>query len=79
VTVTDDGFGPKDEAGPLARHGLLGMRERVQLLAGNIYAGRGEDGGFVVRARFPLELPLEAPRGFRGELAHEYCLEPESR
>ena len=55
VTVTDDGFGPKDDAGPVAGHGLLGMRERVHLLGGDFCAGRGEGGGFVVRARFPLE------------------------
>jgi signal transduction histidine kinase len=55
VTVTDDGFGPTDDAGPVAGHGLLGMRERVHLLGGDFYAGRGETGGFVVRARLPLE------------------------
>jgi signal transduction histidine kinase len=54
VTVTDDGFGPKDDAGPVAGHGLLGMRERVHLLGGDFCAGRGEAGGFVVRARLPL-------------------------
>jgi signal transduction histidine kinase len=34
-------------------HGLAGMRERVGLYAGNLEAGRTEDGGWKVRARLP--------------------------
>jgi signal transduction histidine kinase len=53
VTVTDDGHGPDESAG--AGHGLIGMRERVTLLGGEFCAGRADGGGFVVRARFPVE------------------------
>ncbi|MER5267889.1 histidine kinase [Actinosynnema sp. NPDC002837] len=33
--------------------GLIGMRERVELVGGTLTAGPGVDGGFEVRARFP--------------------------
>jgi signal transduction histidine kinase len=39
-------------AGP--GHGLVGMRERVALLDGELQAGTQPDGGFSVRARVPL-------------------------
>jgi len=35
-------------------HGHLGMRERTALYGGSLETGPGPDGGFVVRARFPL-------------------------
>jgi len=38
-----------------AGNGLKGMRERVALLGGEVTAGPGLDGGFVVRARIPLD------------------------
>jgi signal transduction histidine kinase len=46
-----------------ARHGLLGMRERVHMLGGRLTTGPGEDGGFGVLAVLPLndELPDETP------------------
>ncbi|MFD2081378.1 Signal transduction histidine kinase [Actinopolymorpha cephalotaxi] len=34
--------------------GILGMRERCQLLGGELLAGRRPDGGFEVQARLPL-------------------------
>ena len=34
--------------------GLIGMRERVALFGGELYAGRGPDGGFTVTARLPI-------------------------
>ncbi|MEU7479818.1 histidine kinase [Lentzea sp. NPDC042327] len=37
-----------------AKHGLLGMRERVATLRGTIVAGPGERGGFVVAVTLPL-------------------------
>lgn len=36
-------------------HGLRGMRERVALLGGNLDAGPGPDGTFVVAATLPVE------------------------
>ena len=56
VEVTDDGYGPPGSEGPRTGHGLLGMRERVHLLGGDFWARRGENGGFVVRAFFPLDV-----------------------
>jgi signal transduction histidine kinase len=53
VEVTDDGRGAP--AGNGAGYGLAGMRERVQLHGGTLEAGRASGGGFVVKARLPLE------------------------
>ena len=36
-------------------NGLRGMRERAVLLGGDVAAGPGPDGGYVVRARIPLD------------------------
>ena len=43
--------------GPGGGHGLVGMRERVRLYGGSLDAGAGEDGGFAVRARLPVQEP----------------------
>lgn len=53
LEVADDGSGP-DES-PVEGRGLLGMRERVSLYGGELFAGPGSGGGFVVRARIPLD------------------------
>ena len=37
-------------------HGLIGMRERVAFLDGDIETGRRPGGGFVVRARIPIDI-----------------------
>ncbi|MFF0436861.1 sensor histidine kinase [Streptomyces sp. NPDC004327] len=57
VRVTDDGRGPRGEAGPgSGGHGLLGVRERAAAHGGTASAGPGPDGrGFEVRAVLPLE------------------------
>jgi signal transduction histidine kinase len=36
-------------------YGLIGMRERVELLHGRLFAGRGPEGGWRVEAWLPLE------------------------
>jgi signal transduction histidine kinase len=38
-------------------HGIRGMEERAALLGGTLEAGRTDDGGFAVRAAFPLNRP----------------------
>jgi signal transduction histidine kinase len=52
LEISDDGRG---DAGGSGGHGLMGMRERVRLYGGELQSGRGAAGGFVVRARLPLE------------------------
>jgi signal transduction histidine kinase len=55
VEVSDDGPGPSvNGAGTGSGHGLLGMRERVASHGGEVEAGSGPDGGFVVRASLPF-------------------------
>jgi signal transduction histidine kinase len=39
---------------PGAGHGIIGMRERVAVYGGEFTAGPGPDGGFRVRACFPI-------------------------
>jgi len=53
VEVRDDGSGPSTEGRP--GHGLVGIRERVKVFGGEMSAGGGADGGFVLRARLPLD------------------------
>ena len=40
-----------------ARRGLVGLRERIALYGGVLDAGPTTDGGWVVRARFPIDTP----------------------
>ena len=64
VEITDHGSpGPPARTGsggsvPPARtgsgHGIIGMRERVAVFGGEFAAGPGPDGGFRVRACFPI-------------------------
>jgi signal transduction histidine kinase len=55
VEVADDGPGPSGNgAGAGSGHGLLGMRERVASHGGEVEAGSGPEGGFVVRASLPF-------------------------
>ncbi|QLY28324.1 sensor histidine kinase [Nocardia huaxiensis] len=56
LRVSDDGQiepGPVPEPG----FGLLGMAERAQLLGGSLAAGPGPEGGWVVEAVLPVEVP----------------------
>jgi signal transduction histidine kinase len=53
IEAGDDGAGgpPAGETG----NGLRGMRERATLLGGEVTAGPGPGGGYLVRARLPLD------------------------
>jgi signal transduction histidine kinase len=52
VEVIDDGSGPKPGYRP--GRGLLGISERVAVFGGTVDHGRGDGGGFRVRAVLPL-------------------------
>jgi signal transduction histidine kinase len=55
IEVTDDGRGAATElSGRGAGHGLIGMRERVEIYGGTFAAGPRADGGFGVRAVLPI-------------------------
>jgi signal transduction histidine kinase len=54
VSVVDDGVGGAAIASPDGR-GLLGMRERAELLGGTFTAGPRTGGGFEVTAELPVE------------------------
>jgi signal transduction histidine kinase len=53
VEVVDDGRGATNGGGK-AGHGLIGLRERVDLYGGDFEAGPRAEGGFGVRARLPV-------------------------
>lgn len=53
VEVSTDGSGSRAEVPRGSGRGLVGLRERVDVLGGDFSADPGTDGGFVVRARIP--------------------------
>jgi signal transduction histidine kinase len=55
VQVDDDGRGAQTSGPAGSGKGILGMRERVAALGGDLEAGPRRDGGFRVRARLPLD------------------------
>jgi signal transduction histidine kinase len=57
VEIEDDGHGPAAAPGDGAGLGLVGMRERVQLLDGELVTGPRDGGGFRVRASLPTSRP----------------------
>ena len=54
LTIADNGSGPHEAAGASNGHGLIGMRERVELFGGKMSTGTSSLGGFTVRAKLPL-------------------------
>jgi signal transduction histidine kinase len=53
IEVRDDGHGPGPSDG--LGHGLVGIGERVKIYGGDMSAGTADTGGFVLRARLPLD------------------------
>jgi signal transduction histidine kinase len=54
VEVRDDGSGADGSASESGGRGVLGMRERAELLGGHLSAGPAADGGFVVSGEIPV-------------------------
>ncbi len=54
VEVRDDGSGVDGSASESGGRGVLGMRERAELLGGHLSAGPAPDGGFVVSGEIPV-------------------------
>src|SRR6202453_22120 len=54
LRIRDDGPGEGLGSSGMPGHGLLGMRERAQAAGGELRAGPGAGGGFMVDAAFPM-------------------------
>jgi signal transduction histidine kinase len=53
LMISDNGVGSK--ATESTGHGLIGMRERVELFGGELRTGSSSLGGFTVRAKLPIK------------------------
>lgn len=54
LEIQDSGGSRSNFPGSGGGHGLIGMRERVELYGGRLEAGRSPEGGFAVRAILPI-------------------------
>ena len=54
LEVVDDGTAPAEPSVSTPGQGIIGMRERVTLLGGELETGRRDGGGFRVAARLPV-------------------------
>ncbi len=61
VEIIDNGRGLGENPAP-GRHGLVGMRERIAELHGQLELCSSPSGGLNVRARLPLPAPRHLPR-----------------
>jgi signal transduction histidine kinase len=55
-------------------HGIIGMRERVNLCGGTFKAGSLADGGFLVAATLPLPLPTADGGAFQDSAIHNSAI-----
>jgi signal transduction histidine kinase len=58
IAVVNDGAGARPAPYGGGGHGLIGMRERTAMHGGELIAGPTPPGGYEVRARFPLAVPV---------------------
>jgi signal transduction histidine kinase len=61
TVIVENGAPPAGGADSTAGHGLVGMRERVAAIGGDLRYGRRPDGGYRVTATLPLPVPSGAP------------------
>jgi signal transduction histidine kinase len=55
LEILDDGRGDGNGGG--SGHGLVGIRERVGVYGGELYAGRRDEGGYGLKVVLPLGTP----------------------
>lgn len=55
LTISDNDSGATEKVGESTGHGLIGMRERVELFGGQLGTGSSSLGGFTVRATLPIK------------------------
>ena len=54
LAISDNGSGPPATIGTSTGHGIIGMRERVEMFGGELATDSSSLGGFTVRAKLPI-------------------------